>query len=113
MIIEEICNWNEERGLATDPIDVSLEYEMIKEELIELLVADTRVDVADAFGDIIFVAIGSLYKLTKDVDKVKDIMLAITACNNLKGKDTLSGKITKPEDFVGPESMIKGILDGR
>ena len=113
MIIEEICNWNEERGLATEPIDVSLEYEMLKEELIELIVADTRVDVADALGDIIFVAVGSLYKLTKDVDKVKDILLAITAANNQKKQEVNGiGKIIKPDDFVGPESMIEEILNG-
>ena len=38
-------------------------------------------------------------------------MLAITAANNTKS-DTKNeaGKITKPDDFVGPESIIESIL---
>jgi len=112
MIIENICEWNESRGLTQEPIDVSLEYEMIKEELIELLVADTRVDVADALADIIFVAVGSLYKLAGTSDKVKDILMVVQAANDLKKSDTVGGKITKPEGFVGPEKMIEVILNG-
>lgn len=111
-LIEEVYSWNNERDLLDDRIDVSLEYEMIKEELLELLGADNRVDVADALGDIVWVALGSLSKLTQDVDKVRDIMLAISAANDTKKKDTVGGKITKPDNFVGPESMIKGILNG-
>lgn len=109
-LIQEVYDWNNERDLIGDRIDVDLEYTMIKEELLELLGAPTRVDVADALGDIIWVALGSLSKLTQDVDKVSDIMLAISAANNTKGKDTASGKITKPIDFVGPESMIEKVL---
>lgn len=111
MIIENICEWNETRGLTDGPIDVSLEYAMIKEELLELLIADTRVDVADALADIIFVAVGSLYKLTKDVNKTKDILMVVQAANDTKTNDTLGGKITKPEGFVGPESLIEVIIN--
>lgn len=110
-IVQEVYDWNKERGLLEDRIDVSLEYSMIKEELLELLIADNRVDVADALADIIFVALGSLSKLTKDEQKVHDIMMVVCAANNLKGRDTVGGKITKPEGFSGPEGMIKEILD--
>jgi len=111
-VIQEVYDWNNDRSLLDNGIDVSLEYSMIKEELLELLAAETRVDVADALADIIFVALGSLSKLTQDEQKVHDILMVVCAANNLKGKDTTNGKITKPEGFSGPEGMIEGILNG-
>jgi predicted HAD superfamily Cof-like phosphohydrolase len=112
-VLEEIMNWNEERGNTT--YSCVREGSMIQEELEELGAAyrgGDIVDEADALGDIIFVAVGSLYKLCGgDKDKVYDILLAITAANNLKSstKDS-NGKITKPKDFVGPEEMIRKVL---
>jgi predicted HAD superfamily Cof-like phosphohydrolase len=147
MIIEEICNWNKDRGLTE--FDGALEFEMLAEELQEFVQAGAKtlqdkfgklseeevheraeeiqqyahsfegqlehdVNMADALGDIIFVAIGSLYKLTGDYQKVHNILLAITAANNMKTNDTNdSGKIVKPDGFVGPEETIKRIISGK
>jgi len=89
---------------------------MLDEEVGEFLeagLADDKVAMADALGDILVVATGALYKLCEgDAEKFEDIMLAITAANNLKSntKD-VNGKITKPENFVGPEDLIGLILD--
>lgn len=110
-IITDVFDWNLRRDLLVNPIDVDLEYDMLAEELQELIMAETKVDVADALGDIIWVALGSLAKLTKSSQDVEDIMLAISGANWTKGKNTKSGKITKPYDFVGPEHMIAKILD--
>ena len=110
--IQDIFEWNLDRGLIHKDFDLDLEYDMLKEELIELIVADNKVDVADALGDLIFVAVGALSKLTKDEQKVKDIMLAITTANNQKTQEVSGiGKILKPDDFVGPEKAIGLILD--
>lgn len=43
--------------------------------------------------------------------KVKDILLAVSAANNLKGSSKVGGKVTKPKDFKGPEEMIRRILE--
>ena len=106
--IYEICNWNEERGLTK--YLPSLEYKMLDEEVeeyMEACITAEVVDQADAIADIIFVAVGSLYKLCEgDLSKVDDILLAVTAANNTKGGTTVGGKITKPVDFTGPEDMI-------
>jgi len=110
-LVEDIYQWNNERGLINKRFDLDLEYDMLKEELIELLVAEDKVEVADALGDIIFVALGSLIKLTKSEQKVNDIMLAITAANNQKQQEVSGiGKILKPDNFIGPEEMIGRIL---
>lgn len=72
---------------------------------------DLKVNQLDALGDLVFVAIGAMYKLTGSVDQVRDILLAITAANNLKGnKKDSKGKIAKAKDFKGPEDMIKDII---
>ena len=113
-IIQEIQEWNDERGNYT--YDRYLEGEMLEEELGEYalasMVPNDLVDEADALADIIFVAVGSLYKLVGN-DKIKfnDIMTAVTAANNLKSTEKDSnGKITKPKNFEGPEKMIAKVL---
>ncbi len=105
--------WNEER----DNLSYSCVREgaMLQEEVEELGEAyrnGTIVDEADAYADIIFVAVGSLYKLCGgDKAKVEDILMVVTAANNLKtqAKDS-DGKIVKPEGFAKPEGMIAEIL---
>jgi hypothetical protein len=112
--ISEIQDWNEVRdNLMYSP---SLEYSMLDEELGEYMeagIAGDRVGEADALADIIVVAVGGLYKLVGgDKDKFEDIMLAVTAANNTKSDTKNShGKITKPDNFVGPEALIEMILD--
>ena len=110
-LVLDVFEWNLKRGLLSDNIDVDLEYTMLLEELEELKVADNKVDVADALADIIWVAVGSLSKLTKSYNKVESIMQAVAAANWTKGTDTDNGKITKPVNFVGPEEMIEKILE--
>ena len=115
-ILTEIMDWNIDR----DNLSYSCvrEGSMIQEEVEELGLAfreGTEVDEADAYADIIFVAVGSLLKLCKgDKQKVLDILMVVTAANNLKTKDVDgNGKIVKPDGFASPEGMIEAILDGR
>ena len=113
MWVGEVQDWNEVRdNLRYSP---SLEYSMLDEELGEYMeagITDDRVGQADALADILVVATGALYKLCEgDPYKFDDIMLAVTAANNTKSAEkNAEGKITKPDNFVGPESMIEGIL---
>jgi len=58
-------------------------------------------DVADALGDLIFIAIGGLGKLGYNPE---DILLRITEANEKKGsKKDADGKIIKDIDFVEPD----------
>lgn len=112
--VQEVMMWNETR----DNMDYSCVREgaMLQEEVEELgaaFVADDIVGQADALADVLVVAVGALYKLCEgDMYKFNDIMLAVTAANNTKS-DTKNdmGKITKPDNFVGPETLIKSILN--
>ena len=112
--IEEVANWNEVRS-NTGYVS-SLEYAMLDEELEEFMeagISGDKVGQADALADILVVAAGGLYKLCGgSVGKVQDILLAVTAANNTKSSQKNEyGKITKPDDFVGPEDMIRDLLD--
>jgi predicted HAD superfamily Cof-like phosphohydrolase len=113
--INEIQKWNKTRdNMRFSP---SLEYSMLYEEVDEFLeagVINDKVAMADALADVIVVAVGGLYKLVEgDTDKFIGIMDAVTAANNTKSsKKNSAGKITKPDNFVGPEAKIKEILNG-
>lgn len=112
--VEEVQDWNEERDNLA--YNTGLELAMLDEEVEEYMVAaleDDAVGQADALADILIVATGSLYKLVGgDKYKFDDIMLAVTAANNNKSYlKNGQGKIIKNVGFVGPELVIKGILD--
>ena len=111
-MINDISTWNYVRRNRN--FDKKLEYNMIVEEIQEFYEAETDVDMADALADIIFVAVGSLYKLTGDSFKAESIMAAVLKANYEKGaKKDMNGKTVKPSDFVGPEAKIAEILDSR
>ena len=111
--VQEVQDWNAVRDNLR--YTSSLEYAMLDEELEEFMeaaITGDKVGEADALADILVVATGALFKLCEgDPYKFDDIMLAVTAANNTKSSEkNEQGKITKPADFVGPESMIEGIL---
>ena len=118
MILEEVDEFVWSLPKALKEKFGELEQEEIDskmEEMIEFLEStDGKAEVMthrlDALADVVFVAIGAMCKLTKDPSLVEDVFHTVLAANNLKSetKDE-NGKITKPEGFVGPESMIKKI----
>lgn len=98
--------------LDIDPYSEESFSNMTEEETKELTMR-CKVEEADALADIIFVAVGSLYKLTGgSILRTMRILDEVIDANNSKGKDKKEGKITKPKDFVGPEKAIRNILEG-
>lgn len=111
-LVNKISTWNYVRGNTI--FDDKLAYEMLLEELTEFYQAKTAVDRADALGDLAFVALGELYKLSGSDLKAEAIMFAITNANFKKGADKdENGKVIKPSDFVGPEEEIATILEAK
>lgn len=111
--IEEVAEWNTVRdNLNYSP---SLEYSMLDEELEEYMEAGVTGDIvgqADALADILVVAAGGLAKLCGgDIDKVQDILLVVTAANNLKLEEKIEGKIQKGPNWIAPEPLIREILE--
>ena len=96
-------------------IESEEELEARNDEIVEFLqspefLENFRTNQLDALGDLVFVAIGSMYKILGDWVGVEEVMMAIISANNLKKADKDDGgKIKKPEGFVGPEGIIKNI----
>ena len=113
-LLLRIMDWNEERG--NTKYNPKLEYDMLKEELTEYLsgiIEGDIVEQADAIGDLIFVATGSLFKLVhNDPAKVLKIIDIITTANQQKtGEKDANGKVIKPKGFVEPQKQIHKLLE--
>jgi len=111
--VEEVCNWNIVRdNLSYSP---SLEYSMLDEEIGEYMeggITGDTVNQAKELADVAVVAIGGLIKLCAgDIDKVQDILLLVTAANNLKLEEKIEGKIQKGPNWLSPEPAISEVLE--
>ena len=108
-LIKEICLWNGARGL-TD-FNHFHEYKMLDEELCEYASSGTVENMAKELADLIFVAVGSLYKLTgADPKKVEKIIEAVVNANNQKPAVKVEGKVIKGDDYICPEKIIEEVL---
>jgi len=110
-LINDICVWNYVRGNTEYKGD--LEYSMLAEELEEYGVSRDLPNTAKELADIIFVAVGSLYKLTgANHTKVGEILQLVVDANQAKGiKKNIDGKVQKGKDYVNPEDDIAKILE--
>ncbi len=110
-LINDICVWNYVRGNTEYKGD--LEYSMLAEELEEYGVSRDLPNTAKELADIIFVAVGSLYKLTgANHIKVGEILQLVVDANQAKGiKKNIDGKVQKGKDYVNPEDDIAKILE--
>lgn len=70
-IVERVVDWNIAR--FDREFNYPLEHSMLTEEMDELYRAKTAVDKLDAVGDILFVAIGTLWKLGFEVGAIESI----------------------------------------
>ena len=108
-IIESISTWNFVRN--NTEYSKKLELNMLDEELAEYAISKDVVNEAKELADIVFVAIGSLYKLTGSADKAKAVINSVINSNHAKGMDKdENGKVIKPKDYRCPEEDIGLIL---
>lgn len=108
-IINDICTWNYVRNNTT--YGSELEYRMLKEEVDEFAVSRELPNTAKELADIIFVAVGSLYKLTgANHEKTEKILEEVIKANYAKGGERVEGKVVKGKDYVNPEGIIEEIL---
>jgi predicted HAD superfamily Cof-like phosphohydrolase len=85
-------------------------FDWLEEETTELGQAYLQGDlvgVADALGDLIYVALGTAVEMGIPMDKV---FQAIHKANMAKLPAVDGGKVKKPEGWVGPEKEIEQIL---
>jgi len=108
-IFTQIATWNYVREHTQ--FNERLEYNMMDEELTEVLESTNDANLAKEIADVIFVAVGSLYKLAGSEDKAREIMQVVINHNNLKGleKDE-DGKVKKTLGVPPCEPDIARIL---
>jgi len=114
-IIEEIYQWNKERGLLdhTKAYNQTLESSFIAEELSELLRTNDPVEMVDAHIDSVFFQIGALCKLLGSPERVQKAFNVVIEANKQKSNALDSeGKIIKDKaHFIEPQEAIKALLD--
>ena len=112
--IERTIKWNTVRGNTPDTLDYQLEIDMLQEELNEFKLAveqNNKVAMFDALLDLDFVRIGTLGKMQIDPYTQVDGYEAVLKANESKSSTkNAAGKITKPDNFTGPEAELAKLL---
>jgi predicted HAD superfamily Cof-like phosphohydrolase len=115
--IERTIEWNTVRGNTPDTLDYQLEIYMLQEELDEFKLAVEQNDTVamfDALLDLDFVRVGTLGKMgigpSTQVAGYEAVLQANESKSSVKNA---AGKITKPDNFVGPEPRLQELLDSR
>ena len=115
--IERTIEWNTIRGNTPDTLNYQLEIDMLQEELDEFKLAVSqgdRVAMFDALLDLDFVRIGTLGKMgISPLIQVEGYEAVLQANESKSSTKNAAGKITKPADFVGPETKLQELLDRR
>lgn len=136
MIIKEVLQWNNERGLLNS-FDIDLEFNMLLEEVLELKISDKKTvkelvevinstinktvfeneknvtvnDVADACIDVIIIAIGTLAKIIKNVNLKDNKDLSIDDIEKIikAGEyEVIQANNKKPKEKDSNGKIIKG-----
>jgi predicted HAD superfamily Cof-like phosphohydrolase len=102
-ILNRVIEWNRQRN--NTEYSRQLEVAMLREELNEYETAADPVAELDGICDLVFVAIGALYKFSErhGIDP-RDAMRIVCTANEAKGMDKDgNGKIRKPSWFSRPD----------
>jgi hypothetical protein len=116
---ERVIKWNAAR--YDQVYDYNLARDLLTEEINELFDAQTNVDIMDACGDIVFVAIGVFWKLGIDTSNIHNILYyenlstindttRMDWCNNIKaaGFDIINRDI--PHAYSGYTYAVDAIF---
>ena len=110
-LINRICNWNAAR--YEQKFDHNLAFRLLDEELNEFLEAskqNNKVEQVDALVDIIYVAIGALWKLGFNSCQIATAITIVCNSNDSKAiKKTpihLKANIDKGEDYISPTKAL-------
>lgn len=114
MDIQRIIDWNQAVGNFPGEFDWKLEIEMLEEEFNETKMAissNDKVEIVDWAIDMVFVAIGTLYKLWVNKETIEKCFTSVCDSNfsKLPFTKTVDGKVKKWPLFQRPN--IEEILD--
>ena len=113
-----MCKWNAKR--YEQKIDFNLLATLLDEELDEFGVAyvdNVEVDQLDALIDIIYIAIGGMWKMGLNAEQIEAAIHVVCDSNDSKSaKKTpshIKANIDKGAEFIPPEPRLQEILDAR
>lgn len=114
--VERIVDWYELRTEQKQchPLTCTL----LAEEMEEFALAVKDVDRLDALADIIFVAVGAMWKIGLSKNQIVTAMHIVCDANDTKAKDKFSAidkysSKGKGPNFVAPEPQLEALLDER
>ena len=117
-MINRICKWNAARYAQEDAPDLLVN--LLEEELDEYGVAyvdNVEVDQLDALVDIIYIAIGGMWKMGLSAEQIEAAIHVVCDSNDSKpAKKTAShikANIDKGAKFIPSEPRLQEILDAR
>ena len=113
--IERIIAWNEAR--FTQEVKQDMTVRLILEEFAEYSGAKAPIDRIDACADMIYLAVGAMWREGMDADQITRIVEAVCTANETKSvkEQNPDHKYSsfKTAAFVAPEVAIEGIYNER
>ena len=110
-LINRICDWNAAR--YEQDFNHNLAFRLLNEELNEFMSASqqiNRVEQVDALVDIIYVAIGALWKLGFNPEQIERAITIICDSNDSKvvkkTPNHLKANINKGKDYIPPTEAL-------
>lgn len=113
--ITRIINWNKAR--YSQEYNQDLQIKLLTEEVNELVLSITDVDRLDALVDIVYIAIGAMWKMGLTNEQIYAAIHIVCDSNDtkvaLKTFSHIKANINKGPDFIPPETRLQELLDER
>jgi hypothetical protein len=110
--IRRITAWNKAR--YEQKYDHDLSSELLQEELIEFFEAKNDVDKLDALVDMIYIAVGAMWKMGLSASQIKQAIDIVCDSNDTKSATKtpphIKANIDKGPDFIRPEPRLEELL---
>ena len=111
--IKRVCEWNAARYEQEN--NRALTYRLLEEELFELKLAQTDVDDLDALIDLIYIAIGGMWKMGLNADEINAALHIVADSNDtkpaIKTASHIKANVDKGKYFIAPEPQLQQLLD--
>jgi len=113
-MISRIINWNKAR--YPQKFVKNLQMQLLVEEVEEFIYANKEIDELDALIDIVYVAIGAMWKLGLSAGEITKAIHIVCDSNDSKvvvqTAPHIKANIAKGPEFIPPEPRLQEILDG-
>lgn len=114
-LVHRICEWNNARYAQEFSKDLAIS--LLAEELLEFIKAKEEVDKLDALVDMVYIAIGGMWKMGLSTEQVRKAIIIVCDSNDTKAvKKTAShikANVDKGPDYVRPEARLQELLNER